>query len=689
MPALAAQANVYQPHPLDRFRDGAINRATRSPISLRATRIKVRIAGGLAVVRTERVFTNAEAAPIEATYTFPVPVQATLARLTARIGERHLVARARRRDAARATYEAAIDAGRTAVLHEEVMRGIHMLSVGPIPPGVEVVISSTWAMPLQAAGEHRATLRIPTTIGQVYGRPPMADSDAPLLGDAWLEAELAINCDSGVLLLDGRPLQDGRTRLPLNRPIDLELAGWTPTTLRGRAADGRAVTLKIAPAWGGLAPLNVALLMDRSGSMGAAATQADGGILTTHGVVVRALQAADALLRPGDRVAAWQFDTEVEPVSPHGDGLGALAMALGGPRGGTEVGKALQTVITQSSAPDILLLTDGQSYALNVQALARAGRRITVVLVGAGALDAQVGHLAALTGGELFVVTGADAGDALRQAIASLRRAHVPPPSLETLPDQLERTVGGMRVVAGWTTDAAPDGDAAAIVGAVAAALALPGLPAETAAELAQAHGLVCHLTSLVLVDDEGVVQEGLPAQRRVPLMAPGHLEMFDGFDVLEAAEDFRGRASFLRAGGGFGRAPRRSPALPAGPAAPRRAPAPPLDRAAAPSSAAPPVGRGAGSSPIDWAGGGNGLLQGDLSALPPGTAERVRRIALLPAVVELASMLGKPPVVVALALIALTEAGNRHAARVTRHILGGTDQAVSAKARAVVASMW
>jgi hypothetical protein len=92
-------------------------------------------------------FRNAEARPIEATLTLPVPIHAALVRLSARIGERALVATAQRRAAARATYEDALDRGRTAVLHEEVLRGIHMISVGQVPPGQEVAGTGTWIMP--------------------------------------------------------------------------------------------------------------------------------------------------------------------------------------------------------------------------------------------------------------------------------------------------------------------------------------------------------------------------------------------------------------------------------------------------------------------------------------------------------------------------------------------------------------
>ena len=114
------------------------------PIPLVRTKIDVRICGGLAVVTTERLFRNAEATSIEATLTFSVPIHATLVRLTARVGDRELVAVALARDAARQTYEEAIDRGKTAVLHEEVLRGVHQLCVGHVPPGGEVAVRSTW-----------------------------------------------------------------------------------------------------------------------------------------------------------------------------------------------------------------------------------------------------------------------------------------------------------------------------------------------------------------------------------------------------------------------------------------------------------------------------------------------------------------------------------------------------------------
>ena len=105
----------------------------RSQIPLVGERMRVLIRSGLALVTREQRFRNREETSIEATITFPMPVHATLCRLSAQIGERLLVAQARARKEARETYERAVDEGKTAILHEELVRGVHMLSVTQYP----------------------------------------------------------------------------------------------------------------------------------------------------------------------------------------------------------------------------------------------------------------------------------------------------------------------------------------------------------------------------------------------------------------------------------------------------------------------------------------------------------------------------------------------------------------------------
>lgn len=677
--------------PLSRYRDGAVVAGTRQPIPLVATRIRVWFEGGLAVVRTERRFRNAEAEPIEATITIPVPVQATLFGLTARIGDRLLHAAARRREAARAAYEEAMDRGRTAVLHEEVLRGVHMLSVGQVPPGAEILVASDWAMPMSLAADGAATLRIPTTVGAVYGRSPLADSDDLVTDPAVVhEAELEVACPDGeVSLACGTDLTGGRARLPLDRPLDLRVAGWASRDLRGRAADGRGVTLHVAPAPVRDSPADAVVLVDRSGSM---VTPVDGSAHeapSKHAAVVAGLRAAAAALRPGDHIRLWEFDDKAGPVRPrHGGDFLAAIDALQPPRGGTETGAAITAVLAAERARDIVLVTDGQTYALDLQAAASSGRRFTVVLIGEDSLEANVGTLAALTGGQVFIA-GHDVAAAVRLALAALRAPHQVLPPADERPASTAALVGGMRVTAVLSAPevAAPEADLLArAVGAVAAALALPRLPAEVAAALAEAEGLCCHLTSLVLVDEAGEAQEGIPAQRKVPLMVPRLQGMVAACAAPPPpAGDMRLLFRRVADAGVMRRMPDLPPAD-IGPDIPTflRRPSAPAAAAAGPGVPVPDANLASWLGTVDWSANPEGLRRGDLERLPPDLILPLAEATLLPEIMDLAQAWRMLPVVVVLALLAQAEAaGNRYAARFARSVIGAADPArVAAAAR-------
>ncbi len=260
--------------PLRMFAAGAFVRSTETPLPLICTEFDVTIDAGLAVVATKRRFRNAEPASIEATITFPVPVHAVLFELKAKIAGQVLKAEARRKKGAREIYEDAIERGKTAVLHEEVLRGVHMLSVGHIPPGAEIEIESIWATTLTASGD-ACTLRIPLTVGDIYGRSPLPDADDLIQGGALQMATLSVACQAdSVRLLHGE-LREGAAEVPLNAPIDLEVRGMTPKNLCGRAADGRQAVLRVEPVPAAKTPLDVALLVDHSGSMDAVCCPGD------------------------------------------------------------------------------------------------------------------------------------------------------------------------------------------------------------------------------------------------------------------------------------------------------------------------------------------------------------------------------------------------------------------------------
>src|SRR5262245_12212043 len=627
---------------------GGFVSGTKHPIPLIATRFNVDLNHGLAIVSATRIFRNAEDSSIEATITFPIPVHAVLFNLETRIAGRVLKARAQRKSQARDSYEGALERGKTAVLHEEVLRGVHMLSVGHIPGGAEIEVSATWTMTLTNLNG-RGQLRIPLTVGDIYGRSGLPDSDDLTYGAPVQTAELKVQCRDGeVALLHGR-LNDGRAQVPLNAPIDLEVSGWTPVDLRGRAADGREVVLRVEPASFGDADVNVGVVIDHSGSMGETCSS-DHRRLTKHQSVLAGLQTIAAQIGHSDVIDLWEFDNVHRHVgSGRGrNGFQSLIGRLSEPAGGTEIGAALAGVTAQSQARDVLLVTDGKSHTLDVQAFARTGRRFSVVLVGEDSLEANVGHLAALTGGEIFVSAGADLAEVLNAALCSLRTKHDPVSPITGRPQRISVRRAGMTLTAEWqevkgSMEGAERERRA--VAALAASVALPALDTETAARFAESEGLVTHLTSLVLVDEHGAVQEGIPATRKVALPSPR----------LMAAACQRGIAFDLDD---------RAFSQPIAPE-PSRAFLPPI---AGKSSRAD---LSILANKIDWDAASQRLQAGDISALDRDVARAIQYAAALPEVVVLAQRLALHPVALVIGLIARSESSrSRSAARLAKAIL-------------------
>jgi hypothetical protein len=285
------------------------------PIPLVATRIDVSIQGGLAIVTTERTFRNRETRPIEAMLTFPVPVDANLCALVARVGKRTLNAVAQAQGRARQTYERAISEGKAAVLHEELLKGVHMLSVASLAAGAEIVISDTWTAPLSFV-DATPRLRIPTTVGEIYGQSPLARSDDLVTVEAIHTASIGIVCDTGTasLLGAGAPEQQ-RFDVSLDAPIDIVVDGWSERALEGVAADGRKVTLEIAPAPKTGAAVDIDVLFDHSGSMAERAGGDSEFLRSKFEVAKTALLAASKdRLKPSDRVRLWEFNDQVDFV---------------------------------------------------------------------------------------------------------------------------------------------------------------------------------------------------------------------------------------------------------------------------------------------------------------------------------------------------------------------------------------
>jgi Vault protein inter-alpha-trypsin domain len=670
--------------PLHAFIAGAFVARTPHPIPLVATSFDVILDAGVAIVTMMRRFRNAETTSIEATITFPVPVHATMFNLTARIGDRTLTARARGRSVARADYEGAVDAGKTAVLHEEVLRGVHMLSVAHVPPGAEIEVSSTWALTLTNI-DGRAHLRIPLTVGDIYGRSGLSDSDDLAHGGRADMVQLTVDCRDGVASLSGSELSGGRASVPLNAPIDLAVANWTPRDLSGIAADGHAVSLRVEPAPGADRELDVAVLVDHSGSMGSACSADDR--CTKHEAVARGLRTIARAITAADTIDLWEFDDSLDHVGStaepreerrqheEGDVLLALVRQFRSPRGGTEIGHALTGVMERSRVRDLLLITDGMSHALDVQMLARSGRRVAVVLVGEESLEANVGHLAALTGGEIFVASGSDLTSVLIEALRSLRVPYTAPAPVSGRADHVTVRRAGMTITATWRDGAATSGALEARgVAALAASLVLPALSQESAAALAEAEGLVTHLTSLLLIDEAGAAQQTVPAMRKVLLPSP----RTQGGVVTSRARAFAAAPEHLQRAVASGRASAMR-GLPVG----KRSSRNDLRRwlglgQAELTPEVPDEDLSRIARLIDWDRAPQELQAGDLSGIAAPAAHAIREAAAKTEVAALAGTLGLDPVVLVIGLLAHAVRAHRTAARIARAIFGGEPPAAA-----------
>ena len=514
--------------PIAVFLGNAIAERGLTPIPLVSTDHEVALAAGLAVVTTHRLFRNLESTNIEAVLTFPVPVHATLFDLTAEIEGRELHAKAQARSQAREVYEDAVTRGKSAVLHEELLKGIHMISVANIAPGVEIKVTTKWAMPLSVIGG-QACLRIPQTLGDVYGRSGLLDADDLVTGGSAQPVMVSIKSEEQVEVL-GALLAEGRVAVSSAEPIDLAVSLWKPIPIIGHDAAGRGVSLTLTPQSAGEIALNLAVLVDHSGSMASAVGSP--GSLSAHEAARNGVANLANELAQGDSIDLWEFDTqfrqvglieaEASDLATASNRLASLAARLSPPSGGTEIGGALKAVIQSSDAKDILLLTDGLSHRLDIDELARCGRRISVILIGADSLEARIGHLAALTGGDLFIATAEDLADVMKAAIDALRRPVIALPTVTDMPDELLCLRNNVEIRANWTpaSDGAAPSEISKAATAVAASLVVNCAIPEFAAHYAASEGIVSHLTSLVLVDEVGAAQAELPNMRKVALPA-------------------------------------------------------------------------------------------------------------------------------------------------------------------------
>src|SRR5262245_51899914 len=111
---------------------------------LEHTDVAAAITGYVARVEVTQRFRNTATAPVEAVYTFPLPEDSAVDRMTMTIGDRVIRGAILRREEARALYDAARDAGKTASLLDQERPNIFTQSVANLMPRVPVAVTISY-----------------------------------------------------------------------------------------------------------------------------------------------------------------------------------------------------------------------------------------------------------------------------------------------------------------------------------------------------------------------------------------------------------------------------------------------------------------------------------------------------------------------------------------------------------------
>lgn len=420
-------------------------------VPLKRSELTGEIAGPLATLRLTHVFgyTRQQSNKVvEAIYRFPLPGDAAVVDVRVQFGEVEIRASLKERQQAEEEYKAAKAQGRQAALATREAVDVFTLQVAGLQPDQDIVIETSY---IQLARPEGAgwSLRVPLTTAPRYVRSDEVNS-RPAHGqplglprdpghrftlDLTLHGAEAVTSQTHSLKVTGEAAK--RVQLSEGAVIpdrDFVLV-WQPQhedtrptlkvlTYRDEVDDWLYFLAQVSPP-ASLAAETLAreiiLLVDRSGSMGgakwAAAEWAAKSFLTS--------------LTARDRFSLGLFDNVVEwatggPQAASADVTEIAARFIGerGPRGGTELGVALEQALSQPRTPTtpsrhVLVVTDAQvSDDSRILRLASAEsdrpdhRRISVLCIDAAPNAFLASELAERGRGEArFLTSNPDEGD--------------------------------------------------------------------------------------------------------------------------------------------------------------------------------------------------------------------------------------------------------------------------------------
>ncbi len=364
-------------------------KGTPAPCPLKSTDVKAEISGFVARVTVTQEYVNPLEEKIEAVYIFPLPANSAVDDMTLLIGERKVKGTVKRREEARAIYEAARSRGQMAGLLDQERPNIFMQSVANIPPkaAVKVVISYVETLKYE---EGSYEFGFPMTVGPRYipAGLPNAERIAPPVAPKGVRAghDIAIQMklDAGLAI---EALQSPTHEVAVERPsatqalirlnrkteipnkdfllrYDISGKKIQDAVIAHRAGRGGFLTLLLQPpervTVEDVTPKELVFVLDTSGSMS--------GFPIEKAKETMKLAIAGLYPRDTFNLITFAGDTFVlfpEPVPATPANVARALQFLEGRRGsgGTEMMKAIRTALAPSDETGkiriVCFMTDG------------------------------------------------------------------------------------------------------------------------------------------------------------------------------------------------------------------------------------------------------------------------------------------------------------------------------------------
>lgn len=400
---------------------------SKEELALRGVDVSSRITGLLVETCLNQKFKNDTASNLELTYTFPLPVGATLLSFTLSIGERTYQGEVIPRVEAEVVYEKAITEGHSAFRLQEIQAGLYNATLGNVMAGESVEISIAYTETMAWNG-NSLRYRLPMTIAPRYGEPtgmqPWQRPETSMKAEYSLNltvtiagdlARGAINSPSHKVsfLLEPEGLKITLAKgASMDRDFVLEIESQTVQSV-GVSAFARdthvaMLTLLPPPVEHHEQNRDVVLILDCSGSM-----QGDSIKFAKEGILL-----ALGSMKPNERFGlvafgsnAISFDKQLQPANRKNLDMAWRWVNSLETMGGTNLFGAMNIALqlVSDQAADILLLTDGEVWVDDdtQRATLRKGVRIFTVGIGSAVAQDVVQQLADETGGacELLLPT--------------------------------------------------------------------------------------------------------------------------------------------------------------------------------------------------------------------------------------------------------------------------------------------